>query len=122
MRWSSACLLVFALCSVACSGRMGRVVHAYEEARLPEAVAGFRALEADARDWPEDERARYALYRGLAHLGVGDLHAALVWLSAARAAVDRDEDSLSRVDRARLDAAWRSVGLMPGQRVALQSR
>lgn len=119
-RFIPLAVAALSLHAVACSGRMGRVVHHYEEARLPEAVAGFRAMEAEARDFDDADRARYALYRGLSHLGVGDLNAALLWLSKARAFDDRDPTLLSRADRARLASAWRSAGLMPGERITLR--
>jgi hypothetical protein len=74
-------------------------------------MESFRAMERQSSSWPQDEKIRYALYRGLTHLAVGDARAASHWLGLAR----REPALLSRDERLRLDAAWRSLGYMPGE-------
>ncbi len=114
---AAAGLLTLATGLAACGGpRLGRAVHAAEEARIPEALAELVALEGrlDARAprW----RARYCLERGLAHLAVGDLVAADRWLRRAWAWVDACPDLLTPEERGRLAIAWRATGRMPGER------
>jgi hypothetical protein len=94
---------------------MGKAVTAFEEGRHPDAVAAFRGLEAESREWPTDERARYALYRGLTHLACGDVRAADRWLSDAKYSWERDPGVFDAEERGRMLSAWRSMGRMPGE-------
>jgi hypothetical protein len=84
-------------------------MHAYDEARYPDAVEILRG-SADPRN------VRYALYRGLAELAVGNALSADRWLRRAWQAADRDPAVLSEEEHGRLVAAWRSMGRMPAQR------
>ena len=47
-------------------------MRAYEHGRYPEAMDELRAVEADASGGGATSATRYALYRGLAHLALGD--------------------------------------------------
>jgi hypothetical protein len=102
-------ILFLTLWSLGCASGRGRAMTAFEEGRYPEAVAGFRQSE------PEVPDARYALYRGLAHLACGDARAADRWLSVAKLLWERDPSVLSDAERGRLHSAWRSMGRMPGE-------
>ena len=115
-RVSRCWLLVPLLLSlVGCAGRFGRAVHSYEESRFPDAMATFRSMETEEKDWSEDEQTRYALYRGLTHLAVGDARAASHWLGLAKRATERKPKLLSVSDQERLTVAWRALGYMPGE-------
>ena len=107
--------LVPALLTVGCHSALDDAMASYEDGRYPSAAAQFRAVEPASRALPANDRASYALYRGLTHLALGDARAASRWLGAAKGAADRDPNSLSDKDRGELLAAWRSMGHMPGE-------
>ncbi|MBX3184397.1 MAG: hypothetical protein KF915_17345 [Polyangiaceae bacterium] len=86
----------------------------YRDARYADALVALKETEPDYAELEPDERARYALYRGLSHLAVGDATRADGWLRLAKQASDRDPALLSVDERGRLEAAWRSLGRMPG--------
>lgn len=78
-------------------------------------MAGFRQLEPELSGLSDADRARYALYRGLAHLGLGDAESADRWLSLAKR-LDLEEPSrFDPTERGELDAAWRSLGRAAGE-------
>jgi uncharacterized protein YceK len=108
-------VLVLALSASGCGSAMSQGMTAFEDGRYPEAVAHFRQVEAEARDWPQERRARYALYRGLTHLSCGDVRAADRWLSQAKRFWENDPSVLDAAEHGRLLAAWRSMGRMPGE-------
>src|SRR3712207_5562871 len=87
---------------------------AYREGRYPAAAEAFRRIEADAADYSPQRRARYALYRGLTHLAIGDAQAADRFLSEAKRASDHHPEWLDEEERGALLSAWRSMGRMPG--------
>lgn len=99
----------------ACSRDLSAARAAFREGRLPEAARSLRALEADAARFPPAERARYALYCGLTHLGLGDAALARRFLAEAFALEARYPGVLDRSERGALDAAQRSMGVSPGQ-------
>ena len=103
------------LVAVACAGPLGPPLAAFHEGRLPEATAGFRRLEPTISSFSHTERARYALYRGLAHLGLGDARAADRWLSLAKRYEGEDPSCFDASERGELYAAWRSLGRVPGE-------
>lgn len=104
------------LCAASCTpSGFGRAVDQYQAARYPEALALLRQVEAEQRAWAAGPRLRYALYRGLAELAVGNAPSAHSWLSTAKRMHALDPGLLSFSDRGRLDAAWQSLGKMPGQ-------
>jgi len=101
--------------ALACSGPLGPPLDAFHEGRLPRATADFRRLEPSFTRLSERDRARYALYRGLAHLGLGDAREADRWLTLAKR-LERDApDCFDARERGELYAAWRSLGRLPGE-------
>jgi hypothetical protein len=111
-------LLALGLLSVvapACAGPLGPPLEAFHDGRLPEATAGFRRLEPQLSVLSTTDRARYALYRGLAHLGLGDARAADRWLSLAVRLERGDPHCFDASERGELYAAWRSLGRLPGE-------
>lgn len=117
----SALLLGVLLLASACKGSLSRAEHALEEGRHADAVDEYRANEGLEGELDRDEYARYSLYRGLSHLGCGDLRAASTWLARARALEKSDPSLYSVAEKGRLDAAWRSMGLMPGEPALITS-
>ena len=97
-----------------CQSSLSRGVEAYDQSQYPEAIAELRRGEATWNTESARERTRYALYRGLTHLALGDAHAAESWLRWARRHVARQSALLSTREHGQLDAAWRSLGHMPG--------
>lgn len=108
-------LALWAVLLSACSSPMATALGAFEEARYPAAAAEFRRLEPEARDFEARDLARYALFRGLSHLALGDAVAADRWLGVAKRMSDRDPRLLDDGERGRLIAAWRSMGRMPSE-------
>jgi hypothetical protein len=109
MRSRVALLLGLWLGASSCRSRLQSAVRAYDEARYPDAVESLRG-SVD----PED--VRYALYRGLSELAVGNARSADRWLRRAWQAADLDPEVLSEEELGRLVAAWRSMGRMPAER------
>ena len=91
--------------SIACGGAVSGGIVDYEQARYPEALQRFRHAEPDAAWWDGRDMARYALYRGLTHLALGDKEAAARWLREAKITLDRDPNTFSEEERCRLAAA-----------------
>jgi hypothetical protein len=116
MRFSCRSLLAFsALVLPACTGPLGPPLDAFHDGRLPEAATAFRRLEPRLPELSPRERAQYALYRGLVHLGLGDARAAERWLTVAKR-LERDHPGcFDAVERGELYAAWRSFGRLPGE-------
>lgn len=98
-----------------CQGPLGAGLHAFDEARYPQAAAELRAIDEQSLD--ARERTRLALYLGLTELALGNLHRARPRLQEARCGLVRDPDVLAASERGRLEAAWQSVGVMPGETV-----
>lgn len=113
--WRSLLLWVVAVWASGCQGPFGAGLQAFDEARYPEAAAELRTV--DQRSLDQRERTRLALYLGLSELALGNLHRARPRLQEARCGVVRDPDALRPSERGRLDAAWHSVGVMPGEAV-----
>ena len=104
-----------ALALSACAPPLATPLEAFHDGRLPAAANAFRRLEPRLSELSERERARYALYRGLTHLGLGDARAADHWLTVAKH-LDRDDPrAFDPAERGELYAAWRSLGRMPGE-------
>jgi len=103
--------------SVALSGCAGSLpLDAFYDGRYPAAATELRELEREAQSYDPPERARYALYRGLTHLALGDATAADRWLTAAKRSVDRHPDWFDARERGALLSAWRSMGRMAGEK------
>jgi hypothetical protein len=88
---------------------------ALEEGRLPAAAAELRALEAEVPEFAPTAQARYALYRGLAELGLGNAIAADHWLFLALQADRRDPHCFGDGEHGALLSAWRATGRLPGE-------
>jgi hypothetical protein len=71
-------------------------------------------MNPDRTPAKSEERARYALYRGLAHLTLGDALAAESWLLSLKRSVERNPDLLSTAERCRLVTALAALGHLPG--------
>jgi hypothetical protein len=99
-------LAAFAFVTQACAPSLGGAVRSYEHARYPEAMDELRAVEVDANHRGASSATRYALYRGLAHLGLGDLRAARFWLERVRQTTLSDPRALSADETGQLASAW----------------
>jgi len=110
---SSLLLLSLSLAGCRSGWELGR--DHYRDARYPDALGALVAAEADYPELDQGQRARYALYRGLTHLAVGDAVAADAWLRLAKREADRDPELFDPDELGRLNSAWRSLGRMPGQ-------
>lgn len=111
-RFGLCCSLLLAL---GCGSALGSAVEDFEGGRHPEAARRFRALEAQLPEFDPDDRLRYALYRGLTDLALGDARNAERWLSQVKRTLDADPRALRDAERGRLLSAWRSMGRMPGE-------
>jgi hypothetical protein len=95
-----------ALGAAGCTGSFGAGVREYDHGRYPEAMAHLRDAEEGASELRGESRARYALYRGLTHLALGDRPGTLRWLGEARQAVEARPTLLDDDDLGRLSSAW----------------
>ena len=98
-----------------CHSALNEAMDQYADARYPSAAALFRRAEPSARRLDPEGYARYALYRGLSHLALGDAQAAACWVGRAKSFADHDPLLFDDQDRGALLAAWRSMGHMPGE-------
>jgi hypothetical protein len=80
-----------------------RAETAYEEGRYLEVAEQLAKREADMPNTSATQRARYAVYRGLALLRLGDHSGAERWLSYA-GDLERKEHALDDRQRTELDA------------------
>ena len=112
MRLLGLCLACAALSGCRTGRELGRAY--YQGARYPDALAEFSRAEADYPELSQEERAHYALYRGLSYLAVGDATRADGWLSIAKRELDTHPETFNAEERGRLLAAWQSMGRMPG--------
>ncbi len=112
-------LLAALLLTTACGGSMGRSIDHFESTNYPESLEALERMEADAQHFEPDARTRYCLYRGLTHLALGNAKLASRWLGRTRHELGQDPDRLSALDKSRLESAWRSLGLMPGDPVLI---
>ncbi|HMI86094.1 MAG TPA: hypothetical protein VK550_18485 [Polyangiaceae bacterium] len=88
-----------------CAPSLSGAMRAYEHARYPEAMEELRTVEPDACHWDTSDSARYALYRGLAHLALGDLAATRFWFGRVERATAVDPGLLSADDAVKLASA-----------------
>lgn len=93
----------------ACSNGLEAAKRDYDKGRAAEAKARLVALEDESAGWNGRARATYALYRGLAHLAVGDRALAGVWLDKAKGAESAEPGTLSGDDQTRLRLALDTV-------------
>jgi len=100
---------------VGCATHFSRGTHAYDDGCYPEAMEELAAAEVAIASMSGEERARYALYRGLSHLALGDREQAERWLAEAKALWDSNRYLLNEQDRGKLLSAWESMGHAPGE-------
>ena len=96
-----------------CSSPLTEARTSFDEARYPDAVAQYRAV--DRVGLSRSELFEYALYRGLTHLALGDAEPAGRWLFVAKRLAEESPGLASDEEQGRLMAAWRSMGRMPGE-------
>src|SRR5450432_323020 len=99
-------LVLLMLGSAACTSSFGEGVRQYDHGRYPEALEQLRQTETEARAFRERDRARYALYRGLTHLALGNRSATMYWLAQVKRAVEANPTLLGDFDSGRLTSAW----------------
>lgn len=104
--WSVRALLLCALfAGSGCRSSLERGIHHYARGRYAEAERELVRDQPNTGGYDDDERARYALYRGMTHLALGDRDRARAWLELA-ARVDGDAGGrLSAEDARRLRIA-----------------
>jgi hypothetical protein len=100
--------------TTACSSPLTDARTSFDEARYPDAVAEYRALAPQVAALSRSDLFEYALYRGLAHLALGDSAPAERWLLLAKRLSEESPALASADERGRLLSAWRSMGHMPG--------
>lgn len=118
MRKSSlAILLVLVLSSSlgGCSSSFSRGLRAYHRGSYPIAVEHLVLAEETMRDAPRRTRVRYALYRGLTHLALGDKESSERWLAEAKALYDAEPSLLDPSDRGKLLSGWEVLGHPAGE-------
>jgi hypothetical protein len=103
-----------ALLLLACSSPLTQARTSFAEARYPDAVAEYQALRPQVSQLARPQQFEYALYRGLSHLALGDSRPAQHWLTVAKRLSEAWPGLADREQEGRLQAAWRSMGLMPG--------
>lgn len=106
---SFALLTASALFAVGCATPFGSGVRAYEHGRYPEALEALASSDA-FRDGGV-EGVRYALYRGLTHLALGDLPLATGWLRRVKRALEANPSLLSANETGRFASAWAHLPL-----------
>ncbi len=82
-----------------------RAEHAYREGRYLETAERLQRYELDVPALAHSRQARYGLYRGLAHLRLGEHVAARRWLSYTYD-IEKTSPTLAPPQRALLDAGW----------------
>jgi hypothetical protein len=103
-----------ALLLAACSSPLAEARTSFDEARYPDAIAGFRAVGPQLTELERPELFEYALYRGLSHLALGDALPARHWLTVAKRLSAASPGLATPDQHGRLMAAWASMGFMPG--------
>jgi hypothetical protein len=103
-----------ALATAGCGSGLSRAIDDYEAGRATHAIARLRALAARGEHGDRQECARYALFRGLAHLTLGDALAAEHWLRSLKQQLELDPGLLSGSEKSRLQSALGALGQLPG--------
>lgn len=91
---------------LACTSSFGEGVAHYGRAEYPQALERFLSIEDEVAGWSQNDRAQYALYRGLTHFALGNRVLAKTWLGEAKAAYDADSTVFSDSDAGKLSSAW----------------
>ena len=81
----------------------------YEHGRYIEAAEVFERTEYRLAESPDGERARYALYRGLTFVQLGDLGHARLWLSYAYQVERKEPGTLGKAELGIIESAWAEV-------------
>ena len=97
-----------------CSSPLTDARTSFDEGRYPEAVAEYRAFVPQLPALGRTAQFEYALYRGLAHLALGDAGPAERWLVLAKRLCEQSPELATAEQHGRLMSAWRSMGHMPG--------
>jgi hypothetical protein len=99
---------------LACGSPLSSAVVDFEAGRTTAALHTLESVSPRTGLADPGERARYALYRGLAHLTLGDAAAAESWLISLKRSVEREPELLSTSERCRLLTALAALGHLPG--------
>jgi hypothetical protein len=105
---------LFAVSTLGCGSALSGAVDEYEAGRAPQALRELQAVAEGGACTDEHELARYALFRGLTHLTLGDALAAERWLLALKRRLELEPDLLSTSEKSRLVTALGSMGHLPG--------
>lgn len=97
-----------------CASPLTEARTSFDEARYPDAVAQYAALASEVPRLDQRELFQYALYRGLAHLALGDSAPAERWLTLAKRMSDQAPLLASAPERGRLLSARSAMGHAPG--------
>jgi tetratricopeptide (TPR) repeat protein len=98
------------LLTVACTSYVKRGSSLYEDGRYIEAAAVLEQAEADLEKSPTNERAKYAAYRGLTLLVLGDLRNAHRWMAYAYQLDRLTPGALDGSVKQELDLGWAELG------------
>jgi hypothetical protein len=115
LRSSALVLGVILLLAVGCGAPFGDALNAFDAGRYADAAAELARLERQSASFSQRDHARYALYRGLTHLALGEANRADRWLCRVKTLLARNAELLDDGERGRFRAAWRSMGRMPGE-------
>jgi tetratricopeptide (TPR) repeat protein len=113
MRPLFACMpMVLAASAVlgGCGGGLAEGESQFERGDYPGAKRTFERLEGASHEYPDSQRAKYALYRGLTLWALGDRDRASDWLKQARDAERARPGSLSADERSRLSVVVEAIG------------
>jgi hypothetical protein len=103
-----------ALAAAGCGSALSDAVDDYEAGRATHAMSELQALAARGERGDRQECARYALFRGLAHLTLGDAIAAERWLVSVKHQLEFEPGLLSGSEKSRLQSALGALGRLPG--------
>ncbi len=103
-------LLVVAALSTACATSVHRGSDLYKQERYVEAAEVFANTEQQLATATPVARAKYAVFRGLTLLELGDYAGAYQWMQRAYEVERRHPGVLSAARRGRLDQGWAAVG------------
>jgi hypothetical protein len=113
MTWLSV-IAGLALACAGCGSGLSNAIDDYEAGRATHAISRLRALEARGDRGDRHECARYVLFRGLAHLTLGDAVAAERWLVSLKHQLELEPGLLSGSEKGQLQSALGALGRLPG--------
>ena len=106
---AEAFLVLFSLAFLGCASAFTSAKDDLRSGDAASARVRLVALEPDVASWSENDRAEYALERGLTHLSLGDRDAAATWLTKADEMVRANPGTLSEQNRMRLRVGRETV-------------